>query len=207
MNFSLFRVDKPSKLKLLSKNKINFFKKNEEISLFHFNQVAKNMFHFVLNISDVYQIGTKRMGNQHNFTYSSLINCFFFLDSDYLLIEKVTSEYESDVVKHISNKTKVKISKHFISNNQFLNVKLKLGGSIKNLEYYDEEEGDFFLDFVSEEKLKNIANNYEIEKITMLVEDEFISIFQKGKISVNNSDDQYLIKFTREIVDAIKNSN
>ncbi|MCY9235804.1 hypothetical protein MOE84_20810, partial [Bacillus spizizenii] len=60
---------------------------------------------------------------------------------------------------------------------------------------------------VSEEKLKNIANNYEIEKITMLVEDEFISIFQKGKISVNNSDDQYLIKFTREIVDAIKNSN
>ncbi|MCY9399118.1 hypothetical protein MOF38_04860, partial [Bacillus haynesii] len=108
-----------SLLKSLRKNKINFFNKEDEISLFHINQIEKNIFHVVFKINDVYQLGTKRMGNQHNFTYTSLINCFFFLDNNYLLIENVTSEYEADIVKYIEQKTGTEVRKTKISNNQF----------------------------------------------------------------------------------------
>lgn len=207
MNFSVLKVDNSPKLKILGKNRINFFNKKDDISLFHFNQLDKNMFHVVFNINDIFQTGTKRTGNQHNFSYSSLVNCFFFLDNNYLLIENITAEYVDDVIRHIEQKTKTNIDKTRISNKQFSSIKDALEGIIKQLEYVNEDGDDIYLDFVSNDLFSNIIENYKVEKITILAEIEYVSIYKKGKISVNNSDDQYLIRFTRAIINAINISN
>ncbi|MBX7001871.1 hypothetical protein P9384_02435 [Bacillus pumilus] len=203
MNFSILKVNHSLKLKTLGKNNINFFNKKDDISLFHFNQLDKNMFHVVFNINDIFQTGTKRTGNQHNFTYSSLVNCFFFLDNDYLLIENVTTEYVEDVISHIEQKTKTKIHKVKLSNDQFCSIKNVLDGSIKKLAYVNMDEDDIEHEFVNNDEFLKIIESYKVENMTILAESEYVSIYRMGKISVNNSDDQYLIRFTREIVNAI----
>ncbi|MGD6967826.1 hypothetical protein ACQCVP_15480 [Rossellomorea vietnamensis] len=207
MNFTLFEVDNPKRLKKLSVNKVNFFKKHEDIELFHFNEIEKDMFHIVYHIKDEYQVGTKRVGNQMNLPFTQFINCFFFLESNYFLLEEVLEEYQKDVSEHIQQKANVSIQRMAIDNNQFLCVYTSLAGFIKKLEYKNADEDDFYLDSVSEEKFKNIINEHTLDRLTMSVDGQFVSIYGNGRISVDNSDENYLIKFTRKVINAINDCN
>ncbi|MGE6895621.1 hypothetical protein [Priestia flexa] len=207
MNFTLFEVDNPKRLKKLSVNKVNFFKKHEDIELFHFNEIEKEMFHIVYRIKDEYQVGTKRVGNQMNLPFTQFINCFFFLESNYFLVEEVLEEYQKDVTLHIQQKANVTIQRKAIINDNFLSVYTSLSGFIKKLEYIDEDENDFYLDSVSNEEFRKIINQYKVDRLTMSVDEQFVSIYSKGRISVDNSDENYLIKFTRKIINAIDDCN
>ncbi|MGD6834272.1 hypothetical protein ACQCT5_19010 [Sutcliffiella halmapala] len=206
MNFTLFEVDNPKRLKKLSVNKVNFFKKHEDIELFHFNEIEKDMFHIVYHIKDEYLVGTKRVGNQMNLPFTQFINCFFFLESNFFLLEEVLEEYQKDLAEHIEQKANVSIQRVAIDNSQFLSVYTSLTGFIKKLEYKNEEE-DFYLDSVSEEIFKNIVNEYTLDRLTMSVDGQFVSIYSNGRISVDNSDEIYLIKFTRKVINAIIDCN
>lgn len=203
MNFTLFKVDNPKRLKKLNDSKISFFKKHEGIELFHFNKLDFEMFHLVYHIKDEYQVGTKRVGNQINLPFTQFINCFFFLNNEYLLIEEVLKEYQDDVIKHIQKKVNVTIENETVSNTQFLNVQSKLQGFIKKVEYINEDEGDISLDSISTEKLKEISSINILYRLTLSVENQFVSIYKNGRISVDNSDEMFLIKFTKDIIDAI----
>ncbi|KGX94049.1 hypothetical protein N781_00445 [Pontibacillus halophilus JSM 076056 = DSM 19796] len=208
MNFSLYQVDKPKKLKRLSSNKMSFFKNNDDdINLFHFNEIETGMFHIVYNIEDVYQVGTKRVGNQMNLPFRQFINCFFFIDNEYFLLEETIDQYREDLVKHVETKAGVAIKLKTLNNNDFVKLFSYLNGFIKRLEYVDENEVDYFLNSVSGKEFNEIAENYTLDRVTLLVEDQFVSIYRKGKISVDNSDEEYLIKFTKEIANAIHNNN
>jgi hypothetical protein len=207
LNFTLFEVDNPKRLKKLSVNKVNFFKKHEDIELFHFNEIEKEMFHIVYHIKDEYQVGTKRVGNQMNLPFTQFINCFFFLESNYFLVEEVLEEYQKDVTLHIQQKANVTIQRKAIINDNFLSVYTSLSGFIKKLEYIDEDENDFYLDSVSNEEFRKIINHYKVDRLTMSVDEQFVSIYSKGRISVDNSDENYLIKFTRKIINAIDDCN
>ncbi|MCA1322455.1 hypothetical protein LC085_21500 [Bacillus tianshenii] len=207
MNFTLYEVDNPKRLKKLSVNKVNFFKKHEDVELFHFNEIEKEMFHIVYHIKDEYQLGTKRVGNQMNLPFTQFINCFFFLESNSFLVEEVLEEYQKDVTLQIQKKANVTIQRKAINNDHFLSVYTSLSGFIKKLEYVDEEESDFYLDSVDEDKFQEIVNEYKVDRLTMSVDEQFVSIYSNGRISVDNSDENYLIKFTRKIINAINDFN
>lgn len=187
---------------------MSFFKNNDDdINLFHFNEIETGMFHIVYNIEDVYQVGTKRVGNQMNLPFRQFINCFFFIDNEYFLLEETIDQYREDLVKHVETKAGVAIKLKTLNNNDFVKLFSYLNGFIKRLEYVDENEVDYFLNSVSGKEFNEIAENYTLDRVTLLVEDQFVSIYRKGKISVDNSDEEYLIKFTKEIANAIHNNN
>lgn len=206
MNFSLFKIDKPKRLKKLDSSKVSFFKQHEDVELFHFNEIELNMFHIVYHLKDEYLVGTKRAGKQINLPFTQFINCFFFLDSNYFLMEEVLKEYQNDVIDHIKKKTGVSIDNQQLTNGQFLAIQTELDGFIKKVEYKD-EENDYYLDSISSQKLQELSDEYTLDRLTILIEDQFLSIYQSGKISVDNSDEAYLIKFTRNIVHAITHTN
>ncbi|SDM16990.1 hypothetical protein [Bacillus sp. OK048] len=203
MNFTLLKIENSSKLKSLSKNKINFFKKDEEISLFHFNKLDNDLFHAVFNISDEYLVSTKKLGNQHNFIYSSLINFFFFLDNNFAIIEFINNEYQNDVLTDIKTRTKTSINIHKLDNELLLKIFHSLGGTIKKLYYSNDEDEYFELDYVKEDLLNKIANNNTIDSFTVLFEGQYASVSSQGRISVDNSNQEYLVNFIKRLLNAI----
>jgi hypothetical protein len=203
MNFSLLKVENPNKLKSLSKNKINFFKKVEDVSLFHFNTIDNDLFHAVFNISDEYQVSTKKLGSQHNYIYSSLVNFFFLQQTNFAFLEYVNSEYQDEVLSEIRNRTKVHISEYELNNKQITLIIDKLEGNIKKVKYITEDEEFKDLDFISKEKLLSISQSNKIEEVTILLENQFITITNNGRISVDNSEEEFLVKFTKRILNAI----
>ncbi|MED4292246.1 hypothetical protein [Priestia megaterium] len=207
MNFTLYEIDKPKRLKKLAGNKVNFFKKPGDIELYHFNEIETDMFHIVYHIKDEYQVGTKRAGNQMRLPFTQFVNCFFFLENDYFLLEEVLEEYQQDVVEHIQRKAGVSIKRKKLENKHFLQVYSALSGFIKKVEYQDKDEEDYYLDSINKEKFEDIIENFILDRLTISVENEFVSMYKKGKISVDNSNENYLIKFTRDIVYAIDNCN
>lgn len=208
MNFTLYKVNDSRSLKGLGINKISFFKKQEDIEIFHFNEIEKDMFHIVYHIKDEYQVGTRRVGNQMNLPFTQFINCFFFLQNEYFLLEEVLKQYQKDVLTHIEKKAHVSIQPFILNNNHFLNLYTSLGGFIKKLEYIDEDEDDVYFNSVTREAFVNIINSGNtIDRMTLSVEDQFVSIYQSGKVAVDNSDEKFLIKFTKEIVNALNSPN
>lgn len=203
MNFSLLKVEHPNKLKSLSRNKINFFKKQEDVSLFHFNKIDDDLYHAVFNVSDEYQVSTRKLGNQYNYMYSSLVNFFFLPQNKYALMEYINKEYLEEVITDINKRTKASISKYEINNDFFKLIFLDLNGTIKKLKYINEDEEYFELDFISNEKFIELINSNIIEELTVLVENQFITVNKKGRVSVDNSDEQFLVHFTKRILNAI----
>lgn len=201
MQFSLLKIEKPNKLKRLSKNKINFLnKKEEEISIFHFNKFDDSLFHVVLHISDEYQIGTKKLGKQFNYPYSSLVNMFFILNANYILLEHINDKYTSEVIEYINNSTKTQVIKLSINNDIIIKLHELFNGTIKKVEYTNEYDEMFELDYVTKNYFHEIASNNTIDLITLLVDNRFISLDRKGKITVDNSDENFLINFTKRIL-------
>lgn len=207
MNFSMFELDNPAKLSKLAQKKINFFSKPDEVSIYHYNQIQKNMFHIVYHINDEYQLGTKKLGRQVNLPFREFINCFFFLDNHYFLMEETLDIYKEEILQHIKSHTKVTIANKVFKNVDFERILLRLSGFIKSVEYIDKEDNNQYLDSTSLESFRLLIDDTTIDRLTIIVKDRFISIYKKGKISVDNSDENYLIQFTRDIVDAINNGH
>ena len=203
MIFTLLRVENPHVLKSLSKNKISFFRKIEDVSLFHFNKIDNDLFHAVFNISDEYQVSTKKLGNQHNYMYSSLINFFFLSQCNFAFLEYVNVNYQEEVLSDLRNKTKAKINPYVLNNIQILNLVNKLNGSLKKIKYVTTDEEYRDLDFVTREKLFNIGQSNTIEEVSILLDGKFVTITANGRISVDNSEEEFLIEFTKRILNAI----
>ncbi|MDQ0268672.1 hypothetical protein [Cytobacillus purgationiresistens] len=203
MNFILFEIDNPKKLKSLSKSKISFFKKDEDISLFHFNKMDDGLFHVVFNISDEYMVSTKKLGSQHHFSYSSLTNFFFDANSQTALIEYINKEYLDEVTKEIEKRTKSLIRKKNITNEQFLIIQHEFSGKIKKIEFTNSEEEYFELENVSNNFIKDNLNDITIDKIVILHENQYLSVSNDGKVSVDNSDQEYVIDFVKRFINEI----
>lgn len=203
MNFSLLKVDNPNKLKSLSKNKFNFFKKDEDVSLFHFNKLENELFHAVFNINDEFVVSTKKLGNQHNYVYSSLINFFFLLNNDYAFLEYINKEYQNEVLTEINSRSRSNVNIQKLNNEFLLKINQSLNGIIKKLYYSNDEEEYFELDYVNEDSLKEIAAHSTIESLTILFDQQYVSVSREGKISVDNSNQEYVVNFIKRLLDAI----
>ena len=136
MNFSFLEVESPKKLKKLSKRKISFLnKKDEDVSVFHYNAVDEEIIHVVFNINDEYQVSTLKLGNQYNFSYSSLLNFFFIPNRNYAFLEYINQEFEEMVIKEINNRCGTSIDSSKFINKNFWEIYVGLNGTIKKLNY------------------------------------------------------------------------
>lgn len=203
MNFSLLRVEHPKKLKRISKSKINLLKKDEEISLFHFNELYNGLFHAVYYLQDEYKIGTKKLGVQHNYAYSSLINFFFSPESPYAFIEYVNNEYQKESIREIEKKANTTMQVLDINNNLFNRFYKELQGTVKKINYSNDDGELLDLDFVSDDKFNQILKDNIIDGITILFDNKFVTITNEGRISVNNSEENYVYNFIKRILDAM----
>lgn len=207
MIFKVFKVDNQSNLNKLGKVKKSFFsRKKDEISIFHFQEVKTNMFHTVFHSSDEYLVGTKKIGNKTSVPFSQYINLFFFKESKYCLIEDTDQVYFDEIKKYVFEKTNTNLKEYLFSKRDYFNIVNHLGGFIKKIEYTDGEE-DFERNFTSIADFNELNSNYTIDYISLNNEEYFISLYRSGKVSVSNSDEEYLIDFAEDIVNELENAN
>ena len=205
MIFKIIKIDDQSRLKKLEKIKKSFLsKKKDDISLFHFQEVKKDMFHTVFHLNDEYLMGTKKIGNQTSVPFSQYINFFFFKNSRFCLIENTDNVYFNEIKNYISTKTQEQIQEYTLNKNDFGNIVNRLGGFIKKIEYSNGED-DFEKGFTSLEDFNFINKDYFIDYVSLNNNEYFISIYKSGKVSVSNSDEDYLIDFAEVIVDELEN--
>jgi hypothetical protein len=203
MIFKILQIDDQSRLKKLEKIKKSFFsKKKDDISLFHYQEVKKDMFHTIFHLNDEYLLGTKKIGNQTSVPFSQYINFFFFTNSCFCLIEDTDLVYLNEIKSYISNKTQAKVQEYTLSKDNFRNIVNRLGGFIKKIEYSNGED-DFEKDFTSIDEFNVINDNYMIDYVSLNNNEYFISIYKSGKVSVSNSDEDYLMNFAEVIVDEL----
>ncbi|WP_454844391.1 hypothetical protein [Priestia megaterium] len=206
MIFKIIKVDDQLQLGKLGKLKKSFFSlKKDDISLFHYQQVKENMYHVVFHSNDEYLLGTKKIGNQTSVPFSQYINFFFFSNSSYCLIESTDQVYFDEIKNYILQKTKSKVQEYSLEKEDFHNIVNRLGGFIKKMEYSDGEE-DFERSFTSIDEFNKINDEYSIDYISLNNEEYFISIYKSGKVSVGNSDEEYLIDFAEVIVNELEKS-
>ncbi|TBX90833.1 hypothetical protein E0M29_09790 [Bacillus cereus] len=203
MKFTIYKVSDSKKLLKITKKRTSFLAKKNGINTFHFNELNRNFYHIVFHIPDEYNVGSKTTGNYINFPFSQYVNSFAFLDSNYFLVESINEGYTKEVLEYISAKTGVSFNKVNFDKSVVQRLVLTLDGKIKQLEYVDDDGDDEVLEHVQKEKFLTIVNHYDIEYILLNVEDRLISLHQKGVLSVDNSDEEYLIKFTEVIMNAL----
>jgi hypothetical protein len=206
MRFRILEIDDSKKLLKLSKIKKSFFAKKEDLSLFHFYEIKNNMYHVIFQIADEYLLGTKRSGNYLNVPFSQYINCFFFTNARLILIEDTEEAYIEDIKKFLKEKTNAIANYYEINKNSFEKLVRYLNGFIKKIEYHDKDGDDHEVEFVPIEKFLEINLNFTIDYISLNVDQQFISIYRNGKISVDNSDEEYLIKFAGAIINELEGS-
>lgn len=206
MIFKILKVDDQSRLMKLGKVKKSFLsKKKDDISLFHFQEVKQDMFQTVFHSNDEYLLGTKKIGKQTSVPFSQYINFFFFADSFFCLIEDTDLVYLKEIKSYIAYKTEAAIQEYTLNKDDFNNIVNCLGGFIKKIEYSNEDD-DFEKDFTSIDEFNEINTNYSIDYVSLNNNEYFISIYKSGKVSVSNSDEDYLLDFVEVIVDELDKS-
>lgn len=211
MNFSLYKlndenlnISSQKKIFNIANQKRSFFKRNQkDVEIFHSNNIKNNMVHIVFHIPDEYHFGTKRKGPEVNVPFSQYINAFLFLDSSYFLLELVNMKYSEEIIQYISQKTRVKPQLSNLDRQNIEKIVYELNGFIKEIIYNTSDGEEETVNSIRFEEFQRINKENQIYSILLNVEDKFVSLKENGTISVNNSDDDYLIKFTEVIINAI----
>lgn len=205
MNFIIYRINNVKKLNTLVKHKRTIIPKKNEIDLFHLNEIKTDFFHMVFHVADEYHFGTRKIGKQINVPFSQYINCFLSLNNPYFIVESIHEYYTKAIIEFIEQKSNSNINSIEISNKMMLLVGNKLDGYVKNIQYTDLECEEHELDSLHLNQI-NLDNLKEIYSILYNVKNKFVSLNKNGTISVNNSEEKYLINFTEEILNVFKNN-
>ncbi|MGC4378310.1 hypothetical protein WD019_15480 [Fictibacillus sp. Mic-4] len=207
MKFTVFKLSSTNNYIKLKKQKSNFFfSKPDDITVFHFNEIKNDLLHVVFRVSDEYLIGTKKGVNHLNLPFSQFVNSFLFKDKGFFLIESIDPKYVEEIVKYIKKNTGMKLDYYPFNKKNMGKMVSALNAHIKKVEYSNDVGDDFYKDFVKFEEFERINNENNIEYIVLSVKDRFVSINSKGIISVDNSDEDFLINFTEVIVNALSNN-
>ncbi len=204
MRFKIFKTKNAIHFKELSNIKRSFVSENEELSLFHYFEVEKDLFHVVMHINDEYLLGTKKSGNYMNVPFSQYINCFFLKNSKYFFIEDVGDAYIKDLIAYFTDKTGVTFESFIMTNHQIEKLISQFDAVIKKVEYQDEYEEYFDYENPSHDEFISYNNELQIDYISILCDSNFISIYKESKVSVDNSDQEYIINFVKEVAHGLE---
>lgn len=195
MKFTLYSVGNTKIFKNIQK--MIKFMSNEELSVFHYNEINVGLIHVVFNIKDEYLFGTKKSGNQINMPINQYINTFYDTSSKLLFVEHINEKYCDEVRIFLENQ-KIKVEKFYINNKVMLETTSTLKGFIKKAEFEDVNQESIYYESINEIKLRDIVNEGNIiTYLLILVDDIFISLTTKGIVSVSNNDLSYLSEFVK----------
>lgn len=208
MNFYLYRASAPLNDKNLKKRRISFLRnrsENKDVDLFHVNYLSDNQIHAVFFISDEYLFGTRKSGSHITVPFNQYVNTFIFPKTGFILVESISKNYCEIVTDELNKMFNVHFEKITLNNNQIKNIIQTINATIKEIEYEDDEEG-YTLNTPNEILALNDSiynNNNDIYYILLKIDNNLLSIRNKQIISINNNDEDFLIKICGEIIYAI----
>lgn len=139
-----------------------------------------------------------------NVPFSQYINCFFLKNSKYFFIEDIGDAYIKDVIAYFTDKTGVILETFIISNHQIEKLVSQFDAAIKKVEYQDEDEEYFDYENPSQDEFNSYNKDLQIDYISILCNSNFISIYKEGKVSVDNSDEEYIINFVKDVAHGLE---
>lgn len=207
MNFISYKVDNSRKLKKMKKEKPSYFKRGEKASVFLYNEQSNGLVHLILKLNDEYLIRTKLFDKYTSIPFDHYINVFFNIKNSNVFIEESLSAYLQVAVEFLEDRNGVSIDRKILTNEVFVNLTNKFvkDSNITRLEYINKEEDiDRELEFVSEEEFKKInQKDIVIEFMTWRFSDFYASANINGKIKLDNSNDEFLVKWLGVFSDVI----
>ncbi|WP_214810864.1 hypothetical protein [Exiguobacterium sp. s127] len=209
MNFRLVVVSEYKKLRKLTKKNFIFGnnKKNEHLSVIHNFDMKNNISHLVYHLKDEYCISTIAMGEQFKIPYSSLINLFYNKKNKIVFIEHSNLQTDQLVKNELSSKTEGLVNEKLISNLEFINVFKEFETQIIKISYVNNDLEEYHEnDYMIEEEFLNIANNnaVKINYITFSIDNKLMSLYEEGKVTINNDDEEYLISVVERLYSCLK---
>ncbi|MEH6892603.1 hypothetical protein V7024_23670, partial [Bacillus sp. JJ864] len=113
----------------------------------------------------------------------------------------------NDITAYLSKKTGAEFSSTEFNNKHIEKLISFFHGHIKKVEYKDEY--DDFIDYenipINEFQLNNLQ--LEIDYVSFLANFNFVSIYKNGKISVDNSEEEYIINFVKDVTYGLEKNN
>lgn len=209
MNFTLAVVSEHKKLSKLTKKNFLFgnLKRNEYLSVIHNFDMKNNISHLVYHLKDEYCISTIAMGEQFKIPYSSLINLFYTKRSKIVFIEHLNSQTDQLVINELSSKTESFVKGKLINNLEFVKVFKEFKSQIIKMSYVNNDLEEYHEnDYMPEEDFLNLANNnaVKINYITFSIDNKLMSLYDKGKVTISNDDEKYLINVVERLYSCLK---
>ncbi|WP_409175636.1 hypothetical protein [Brevibacillus fortis] len=209
MKFKLYSVNGASTPAiLLLKNTISssiLSNQDENVELFHSNEMDSNIIHFVFHIKDEYQVGTKIGGSYFKLPISQYVNAFFHTKMGYFFAEMQNDSYLDNIGSYLETKG-VFLNNCTFSNSILLSLVRRLKGSIKSAEIRNSEGEEFYGPMKMFEVEEKVNQNFEIDYLSIIADQNFISIYKTGTVSVDNSSKDYLKRFIEEVSDVLENN-
>ncbi|MEG0294322.1 hypothetical protein [Enterococcus sp.] len=207
MNFISYKVDNSKKLKKMKKEKPSYFKRGGKASVFLYNEQSNGLVHVILKLNDEYLIRTRLFNEYTSIPFDHYINVFFNIRNSNVFIEESLSVYLQVAIEFLEERNGVSIDQKILTNEIFINLTNKFlnNSSVTRLEYIDKiDDIDKELEFVSEKEFKRlIQNDITIEFMTWRFSDFYASANINGKIKLDNSNDEFLVKWLGVFSDVI----
>lgn len=207
MNFISYTVDNSKKLKKLKKEKPSYFKRGEKASVFLYNEQPNGLVHLILKLNDEYLIRTRLFDEYTSIPFDHYINVFFNIETSNIFIEESLSAYLQVAIEFLEEKNDVCINRKQLTNEVFLNLTNKFidKSQITRLEYVNNEDDiDKNLEFVSIKEFEELKQkDITIEFMTWRFHEFYASANINGKIKLDNSNDEFLVKWLGVFSNAI----
>lgn len=199
MNFISYTVDNSKKLNKMKKSKPSFFRRGNKASVFLFNEKDNGIVHVILKLNDEYMIRTRLFEEYTSIPFDHYINVFYNSKNENMFIEESLTAYLDVAVDFLQTENDVSIERKQLSNEIFVELTDQFAGisNITRLEYYDDEiDEDRTLEFVSFSEFSQIAKkNIKIDFMNWRFKDFYASANRNGKIKLDNSNDDFLVKW------------
>jgi hypothetical protein len=207
MNFITYVVNKPQNFKKLKSVKQSFFGRGTDASVFLYNEKPNGLVHLILKLNDEYLIRTKLFSEYTSIPFDHYINVFFNLSSSTLFIEESLGAYLDVAIEYLQRAAKIQVERKKIALDTFIKLSEKYSGNadIIRLEYLSKEsDEEVTLEYTSMLKFQKLKNDFEqIDFMSWRFNEFYASINMTGKVKVDNSQDEFLVKFLGELSNEI----
>lgn len=175
--------------------------------MFLYNEKPNGLVHLILKLNDEYLIRTKLFSEYTSIPFDHYINVFFNLSSSTLFVEESLGAYLDVAIEYLQRAAKIQVERKKIALDTFIKLSEKYSGNsdIIRLEYLSKEsDEEVTLEYTSMLKFENLKNDFEqIDFMIWRFNEFYASINMTGKVKVDNSQDEFLVKFLGELSNEI----
>jgi hypothetical protein len=209
MKFKLYKIESEN-LKvddLVPTNNWNIFRKSsnkDDVSIFNVAKLSNDTHHIIFYLSDEYFSGTKNGGENYSHPIEEYINSFII--GNHIFIENITKNYLKMIADFMDKKFSIELSTVNLENKHFIKIVDQTKGFVKKVELSGEDnfDNEFSFNNFTTNKQELSLTDAKIEVITLLIQSNFVSVYDDGLLSVGTNDENDLIK-TLEVISSAVN--